>query len=1118
MGAMVEDMMYSFLEDNPDWRSKSLDSGIGGRLFPLVPDHVLSGLPSSGSESWLTCVCMSLNSYYGVEILPKAVRFPRSRVAKQALTQAQECIETVMSWSEKSECFSWEEFWRAKTVDYSGEEVHAAQSFRWANIEPTIPQQVGLIPLDQVCTLGTLAYINDFETFLIPVEEMVLRKAPRVQVRPEDWREVCEGLLSRGLCSVMPMDDLFHVNDQPVLSGLFGVTKNEFTPAGVEHLRLIMNLTPINDLCRPLDSDVGTLPSWACMSPLLLGDNEQLVVSSEDIRCFFYIFRVPLNWRRYLGFNREVPEDLLPHSMKGRRCVLVSNVLPMGFLNSVGIAQHIHRNVIKSAWGKSSNLPVGEAEVRKDRAVSLSPHLWRVYLDNFDELQKVDQKTAELISNTPSPGVLLVREEYERLGMPRHPKKSVEQALVAEVQGAIVDGRRGIIYPKPVKMLKYLQVVFRLLEDGWANQRQLQVAAGGLVYVSMFRRPMLGLLNSIWGWIESSKGEPPIIRKKIPREVQWELLRFVGLLPLARLDLRLELSPTITASDASLSGGGFCSSTRLTPYGCAASNLPVRGEIPAWETFDQILSVGLFDGVGALRVSLDALGAPMCGHVSVECNESAQRVLEANFADSLLISSVEEVDDEMVLRWSLKFSSASLVILGAGPPCQGVSGLNSERKGALRDCRSSLFQHVERIHQLLKRRFYWCQIHKLMESVASMDPWDRQVMSKSVDLIPWAICASGVSLARRPRLYWLSWELVSVPGFEVEESADTSSSGLGKVVLQAEVDPSDYLEPGWKRASTEPLPTFTTSRPRSKPGPRPAGLASLTEEERVDWERDSYRFPPYQYKMQHRMVHPTLPSRLPSVSERECILGFPVGYTKPCVKKNLQGSVEQKDIQLTLLGNTWSVFVISLLLQQLLEVRGIVPQRGVEEVVKLVSPGGGQKLQSYLFRPPIRQFRKASQGEGSQELVKKLSSLVSQRGEDLLLQPSSENTLRSQRIRSSIPSKLWKWKVIGSWPWKSTADHINLLELRAIWTSIRWRVERQQASRVRFLHLTDSAVCLNALVRGRSSSRKLRPIMSRINSVLLACRVHPLWGYVSSSTNPADKPSRRVRKQCLKRS
>ena len=178
---------------------------------------------------------MSLNSYYGVEILPKEVRFPRSRVAKQALAQARECIETVMGWSEKSELFSWEELWRAKTVDYSGEEVHTAQSFGWANIEPTIPQEVGLIPLEKVCTHGTLAYVQDFESFLVPEGEMVLKKAPRVQVNPEDWREVCEGLLSRGLCSIVPVDELFHVSGHPVLSGLFGVTKNEFTSSGVEH-------------------------------------------------------------------------------------------------------------------------------------------------------------------------------------------------------------------------------------------------------------------------------------------------------------------------------------------------------------------------------------------------------------------------------------------------------------------------------------------------------------------------------------------------------------------------------------------------------------------------------------------------------------------------------------------------------------------------------------------------------------------------------------------------------------------------------------------------------------------------------------------------------------------
>ena len=38
-----------------------------------------------------------------------------------------------------------------------------------------------------------------------------------------------------------------------------------------------------------------------------------------------------------------------------------------------------------------------------------------------------------------------VREYYASHGLPRHPKKSVEQALEAEVQGAWLDGRKGIL-------------------------------------------------------------------------------------------------------------------------------------------------------------------------------------------------------------------------------------------------------------------------------------------------------------------------------------------------------------------------------------------------------------------------------------------------------------------------------------------------------------------------------------------------------------------------------------------------------------------------------------------------------------------------------------------------
>ena len=71
-------------------------------------------------------------------------------------------------------------------------------------------------------------------------------------------------------------------------------------------------------------------------------------------------------------------------------------------------------------------------------------------------------------------------------------------------------------------------------------------------------------------------------------------------------------------------------------------------------------------------------------------------------------------------------------------------------------------------------------------------------------------------------------------------------------------------------------------------------------------------------------------------------------------------------------------------------------------------------------------------------------------------------------------------------------EHINLLELRAIFTGIKWKVSRSKMKLgVRFLHLTDSLVCLHALTRGRSSSRKLRPILMRLNALLLAADLHP---------------------------
>ena len=382
-----------------------------------------------------------------------------------------------------------------------------------------------------------------------------------------------------------------------------------------------------------------------------------------------------------------------------------------------------------------------------------------------------------------------------------------------------------------------------MLRLGCASQKELQVICGGLVYVAMFKRPLLAALNQVWQTIVALDGLPRNQRVPLRREVLAELCRFLGLIPLAFSSFRQPFDEAVTASDASMDGGGICISRGLTPYGAAAALSTVRGDIPELHDFCQVLSIGLFDGISALRVSLDVLQAPLAGHISVEANESANRVVEANFPDSIQVDNVEAVDDDMVVQWSLRFSNVGLVILGSGPPCQGVSGLNADRRGALRDSRSSLFPHVARIKLLCQRHFPWAQVRSLTENVASMDAKDCEVMNRSYGLEPWYIDSAGISLSHRPRLYWLDWEIREEAGVSIVWGSDGRLPIQGEVTLDSQVIPGEFLEPGASMIG-DTFPTFTTARPSQVPLRKPAGLKDCSPEEVLRWKADRHRFAP----------------------------------------------------------------------------------------------------------------------------------------------------------------------------------------------------------------------------------------------------------------------------------
>ena len=178
-----------------------------------------------------------------------------------------------------------------------------------------------------------------------------------------------------------------------------------------------------------------------------------------------------------MGFNKVVPAGLVPAEFSDEPRVLVSRVLPMGFLNSVSIAQHIHRRVARLALRNNLGGCGAQDEIRRDRPLPSSTSVCRIYIDNFDVLEKVDAGLAGVLQGTPSIHTLRLREQYSILGLPRHPKKEVVRQPVSEIQGAIVNGVTGKVAPKPSKVLKYLSLGLQLLSAGEATQKQLTDSA-----------------------------------------------------------------------------------------------------------------------------------------------------------------------------------------------------------------------------------------------------------------------------------------------------------------------------------------------------------------------------------------------------------------------------------------------------------------------------------------------------------------------------------------------------------------------------------------------------------------------------------------------------------------
>ena len=154
-------------------------------------------------------------------------------------------------------------------------------------------------------------------------------------------------------------------------------------------------------------------------------------------------------------------------------------------------------------------------------------------------------------------------------------------------------------------------------------------------------------------------------------------------------------------------------------------------------------------------------------------------------------------------------------------------------------------------------------------------------------------------------------------------------------------------------------------------------------------------------------------------------------------------------------------------------------------------------------------------------LVDKLSRGCSYKGSDVRIVQGGRMRPNAWP-RGHIPARWWSWKTVIKSKFKNAhgSEHINVLEARALFLSLRWRSRSQKHCNKRFLHLLDSQVNLAVLAKGRTSAFRLIPLFEKISSLCLASALYPLGGYVRTDDNPSDDPSRlrKLRKKWVKRS
>ena len=994
---------------------------------------------------------------------------------------------------------------QSKSFDYSGDEVTHALPLRLEELQPGLPDAAVGGSLDAFRTADNevQAWLGNPEKTLKP-REMWPSKVPtaKINATKSEWYRVVKELHQRNILAVIPKEEIFSVDGVMVLNGAFAVSKSGVAaPGEVRITRFIMNMTPSNAYQVLMRGDLFTLSSASNWASIVLPQDHCLLWSSDDQKGAFYAWKLPPAWRGLMTFRWPVPGSLLGYPSEW--VYVCSKVIPMGWLNAVSLFQHLHRQLGLQPPPAGAGFQEWQ-EWRRDRAVPQDSqhqvaHWIQYYLDDFDAPEIVHTADIASLQGTVSELQRRQRAAYDVNGVAISLKKSQSRETKVVRMGAEIDGVKGLL---SAPLTKRREVIGFAL---WLFGQRLPLAKGALMVLGRmvrcfeFRRPLMSALRDCWPTV------PPHVRMPLKRETIRSLIRGCILMPMAVANLRSQVS----ASDASETGGGLCVSHELTDEGSATletlqsgayaesrmSPFHAAGEMPVKDPKGpKVFVLSLFDGVAAVMCALTRLPCQVVGFAASEIDRECKRLVRKRWPGVIELGKVEDITDTVItsLVNSLGFK-IDILLISAGSPCQDLTALLANRKG-LEGNRSKLFFHIPRIHGLCKRRFTG-RTALLVENVYSMTAEARDQFTEVLGVRPILILASDFSWVKRPRLYWVDWDTDP----QADEKLIDEGTFLRWKFPDVRQEHGHWVDPGWEHLGQECLPTFTRALPRATAPLQPAGIATASHEARRRWTQDRFQFQVYQYENPHLLWMGSC-WRLPSLVERERLMGFDEGYVSNCLPSKMSDA-EKFRVGCGMIGNTFHVHAVGVLCHALIKsLFACTEPRNIAMMVRSVgtAPAGWTE---------VPKFVKTTQPDPQCALlVHEILRQGDRAGTDIRLDVGIPFRFKAFP-RAGLRTSYFGWRIVHGYKWKHTS-HINALELQGVVNSLQWRLRRLANYRKRVLHLVDSQVVASVVAKGRTSSFRLRKSLQKLNCLLVTAGIRLSIGYCHTSENPADIPSR----------